>query len=233
MWSPAGSPAVDQVGHRSPALGLCTRAAVLLIRVHTHLRFQVWAPRPLIVYAPIGGFWACPPRQPGLCSGCTLIPSFGPMCPGSRIADQDACPLRVSVVGTQAADLGGRQLGFRCVLGLFIWCSQSRSWGGRGARVHGCWGEFSKQPLRASIFSFSFQEIPPIQAPLVQTSTWPLTQPHLALSQESCSRPWTPAGGFSCPGPRAGPRDLIVLKHSSYCLIFQCPLSLVSDLHIC
>ena len=39
--------------------------------------------------------------------------------------------------------------------------------------------------------------------------------------------------GFSCPGPCAGPRDLIVLKHSSYHLIFQCPLSLVSDLHIC
>ena len=40
-------------------------------------------------------------------------------------------------------------------------------------------------------------------------------------------------GGFSHPGPRAGPRDLVVLKHSSYRLIFQCPLSLVSDLHIC
>ena len=42
-----------------------------------------------------------------------------------------------------------------------------------------------------------------------------------------------PGRGFSCPGPHAGPRDLIVLKHSSYCQIFQCPLSLVSDLHIC
>ena len=42
-----------------------------------------------------------------------------------------------------------------------------------------------------------------------------------------------PARGFSHPGPRAGPRDLIVLKNSSYLQIFQCPLSLVSDLHIC
>ena len=42
-----------------------------------------------------------------------------------------------------------------------------------------------------------------------------------------------PGWGFSRPGPRAGPRDLIVLKHSSYHQIFQCPLSLVSDLHIC
>ena len=85
----------------------------------------------------------------------------------------------------------------------------------------------------ASIFSFSFGEILPIQTLLVQTSTWPLTQPSLALSQESCSRPCTRAGGFSCPGPHAGPRDVIVLKHSSYSQIFQCPLSFVSSVHIC
>ena len=43
-----------------------------------------------------------------------------------------------------------------------------------------------------------------------------------------------PGRGFSHPGPSAGPRDLIVLKHSSYHLIFQRPLQfLVSDLHIC
>ena len=42
-----------------------------------------------------------------------------------------------------------------------------------------------------------------------------------------------PGRVFSRCVPRPGPRDLIVLKHSSYCLIFQCPLSLVSDLHIC
>ena len=57
----------------------------------------------------------------------------------------------------------------------------------------------------------------------------------LALSQESCSRPgghevW----GCSRSGPSIGPRDLIVLKHSPYCLIFQCPLQfLVSYLHKC
>ena len=34
------------------------------------------------------------------------------------------------------------------------------------------------------------------------------------------------------PGWRTGPGDLIVLKHSSYCMIFRCPLSLVSDLNI-
>ena len=36
-----------------------------------------------------------------------------------------------------------------------------------------------------------------------------------------------------CPCTVPGPGDLIVLKHSSYLQIFQCPLSLVSDLHIC
>ena len=42
-----------------------------------------------------------------------------------------------------------------------------------------------------------------------------------------------PAGGFCHPVSCASPRDLIVLKHSSYCLIFQCPLSLASDLSLC
>ena len=42
-----------------------------------------------------------------------------------------------------------------------------------------------------------------------------------------------PGVGFSHSCPCASPRDLIVLKHSPYCLIFQCPLSLVSDLHMC
>ena len=41
-------------------------------------------------------------------------------------------------------------------------------------------------------------------------------------------------GDRSHPGPHAGPRDLIVLKHSPYCLVFQCPLQfLFSSLHIC
>ena len=57
----------------------------------------------------------------------------------------------------------------------------------------------------------------------------------LALSQESCSRPgghWT--WGCSHPAPHTGPRDLIVLKHSPYRLIFQCLIQfLVSNLHIC
>ena len=43
-----------------------------------------------------------------------------------------------------------------------------------GARGHGCCGEFSKQPLSASIFSFCFQEIPPIQAPTPPTKKAPV-----------------------------------------------------------
>ena len=42
-----------------------------------------------------------------------------------------------------------------------------------------------------------------------------------------------PGPGLQSPSSLCGSRDLIVLKHSSYSLIFQCPLSLVSDLHIC
>ena len=42
-----------------------------------------------------------------------------------------------------------------------------------------------------------------------------------------------PGPGLQSPWSLRGPGDLIVLKHSSCHLIFQCPLSLVSDLHIC
>ena len=57
----------------------------------------------------------------------------------------------------------------------------------------------------------------------------------LALSQESCSRlGGHRAWGWTCPCPCAGPRDLIVLKHSPYCLVFQYPLQLLfSCSHIC
>ena len=58
-------------------------------------------------------------------------------------------------------------------------------------------------------------------------------QPSLAFSQESCSRPCSWASGFSRPAPCAGPSNLIVLKLSSYWQIFQCPLSLVYNLHMC
>ena len=64
---------------------------------------------------------------------------------------------------------------------------------------------------------------------------------HLASHSSAWPSPKTPAvapapGLVLLPplyrtGP--GPGDLIVLKHSSYRQIFQCPLSLVSDLHIC
>ena len=91
-------------------------------------------------------------------------------------------------------------------------------------------GEFSKQPLSSSIF---FWRNTSYSSPLVQTSTWPLTQLSLALSLDSCSRSCASAGSFRHPGPSAGTWDLIVLKHSYYHQIFQCPLSLVSDLHIC
>ena len=154
------------------------------------------------------------------------------LCMGSQAIDRGAHPPEVSGVGAQSANLGAHQPGFRCVLRLLIWCSQSRGWGDGGARGHGWCGEFSKQPLSASIFSVSFWEIPPIQTfphcpnkHLAHHTTQPASLPRI-LQQ-------TLSPGFSHPGPRAGPRDLIVLKHSSYRLIFQCLLQfLVSDLHI-
>ena len=92
----------------------------------------------------------------------------------------------------------------------------------------------NKTATECLYFLFLFSRNSSYSSPLVQTSTWSLTQPSLALSQESCSRPCGSGWGFSHPGSRAHPRDLIVLKHSSYCLIFQCPPQfLVSDLHIC
>ena len=42
-----------------------------------------------------------------------------------------------------------------------------------------------------------------------------------------------PGLGFQPPWSPCRSRGPIVLKHSSYRQIFQCPLSLVSDLHIC
>ena len=62
---------------------------------------------------------------------------------------------------------------------------------------------------------------------------------HLAAHSSAWLSPKNPAAdpaprpGLQSPSSRMGPGDLIVLKHSSYHLIFLCPLSLVSYLHIC
>ena len=137
-------------------------------------------------------------------------------------------PTGFSGVGPQSANLGALNPASGERLGCFSRFHSPGAEGG-GVPVVVAAVESSRPRLWVPLFSFSFWEILPFQAPLVQTSTWLLTQLSLALSQESCSRPCAWAGGFS----RAGPRDLIVLKHSSYHHIFQCPLSLVSDLHRC
>ena len=98
----------------------------------------------------------------------------------------------------------------------------------------GCCWDFSKQLLSACIFSFSFWEIPPIQAPWSKQVPGLSHSPAWLSPKNLAADPAALAGGFSHPVPLAGPRDVIVLKHSSYHLIFQCPLQfLVSDLHIC
>ena len=100
VWSPAGSQAVGRVAYLYLALGLCNWAVEPLIMVRTHPRFQVWAPMLLIKVCAHPGFqlWAPTP----------LIGVHAP-------------PPRVSGVAAQSADLGARQPGFRCVLGLLIW----------------------------------------------------------------------------------------------------------------
>ena len=101
----------------------------------------------------------------------------------------------------------GGQLGFQVwAPSLIIWVRATRLQVKTGAAypefiVLGLKGEgCQRQPLlwrvlqmSASIFFFFLRNFP-IQAPLVQTSTWLLTQLSLALSQESCSSPCTLAG---------------------------------------
>ena len=65
---------------------------------------------------------------------------------------------------------------------------------------------------------------------LVWQGREPLSQPKNPVEDVVGHRAW----GCSHPGPRACPRDLIVLKNYPYHLIFPCPLQfLVSTLHIC
>ena len=119
--------------------------------------------------------------------------------------------------------------------GPWIGCAPFRGCGGRGARGgQGLW-TIPQKATECLFFLFFFLKNSFYSSPPVQTSTWPFTQPSLALTQESCSRSsWHWGWGCNCPGPCTGPRDLIVLKCSPYRLIFQCPLHfLVFNLHIC
>ncbi|XP_053778450.1 ankyrin repeat domain-containing protein 26 isoform X2 [Desmodus rotundus] len=62
-----------------------------------------------------------------------------------------------------------------------------------------------EKAVRMDFVQTSRSEILPIQVPLVQTSTWLLTQPSLALSQESCSRPCARAGASAALVPTQVP----------------------------
>ena len=64
--------------------------------------------------------------------------------------------------------------------------------------------------ILSNAFSASIDMI--IQAPLVQTSTWLLTQPSLALSQESCSRPGARAQASVTLVPAWVPGSLLSLS---------------------
>ena len=119
-------------------------------------------------------------------------------------------PAGVSVVSPQSANLGA------C-----YWAS-GECWGcfsaftvqglrGRGARGRGCCREFSNSLLCASIF-FLFLRNSSYSATLFQTSTWLLTQPSLALSQESCHRPCTPTGASAALVPWQVPGTFLSLS---------------------
>ena len=159
--------------------------------------------------------------QPGCLSGCAPIPGFGSVSRRSWAAGQSMHPPEVSCVGTQAADRVctlPAALG-RCTqaAGLLIWVctnwasgvcwgclSSVHSPGAEGVGVQearAAAGEFSKQLLSASIFSFSFREILPIQAPCSKQA--------LGLSH---SPAWlSPKNPAADPVPRCGLQPLLSL----------------------
>ena len=89
--------------------------------------------------------------------------------------------------------------------------------------------------MSASIFSFCFREIPPIQHPPPRLNNHLASHTGQPGSLPKILQETLPPGRDFCrSGPIASTRDLIVLKHSSYHLTFQCLLqSLVFNLHIC
>ena len=87
-----------------------------------------------------------------------------------------------------------------------------------GTSLFGCCGEFSKQLLSGSIFSFSFPEISPIQAPGSKQAPGFSHSPAWLSPKTLAADPVAWPGDFSRPVPHAGPKDLIVLKHNTVLL---------------
>ena len=175
QWSPAGSQAIDRVVWPISALDF----SWLQIPYFGSVRV---GSQPLIrLRAHPGAFCLCS-QAAGRLSGRPPTRDF--RC-GPQATDWGTHPLGHFGSGTQAAGPLFRALahpgfqvwaprrapaGLQVSAGAGFPSSQSRDCGGRGASGRGCCGELS-----SSMFSFSFREIRPIQAPLVQTSTWPLT----------------------------------------------------------
>ena len=167
-------------------------------------------------FGPVGG-------AASLCSRCS--PTWGFRC---------GRPSGVSCVGPQFANLRA-QPGLTWALGCL---SRAGTPGVERGGAPGAVAAAQSSPTSpwVPLFSFSSWEILPIQAPLVQTSTWLLTAqpgPLPRLLQQPLRLGWRFCRPSTAWSRVPGPGDLIVLQHSSYHQIFQCPLSLVSDLHIC
>ena len=117
----------------------------------------------------------------------------------------------ISVVGPQSANLCEHQQGFRCLLGLLFGIHSPGAEGG-GVPEAADAAESSLTSAGCLYFLFLFEKFFLFKPPLVQTSTWLLTQPSLALSQESCCRPCARAGASASLGPVLVPGTLLSLS---------------------
>ena len=156
-----------------------------------------------------------------LCSRCAPIRGFM----GGR-------PAGVSGVGPQSADLGARNQASGDLWGCLSHVHSPGAEGGGAREASAAFESCLISGWVPLIFFFflrnsSYSSPPGPNMYLAAHTAHPGSLPRI-LHQSL-----RPGQGFSRTVRHADPRDLIVLKHSSYRQIFQCPLSLVSDLHKC
>ena len=149
-------------------MGLCLDFSWLLIPCFGSVRR---GRQPLIQLLLTQELFVCAPRQPALIRA--------PTHPGFQVWAPRRTSARLPV--STRADFPR---------------SQSRAEGGGAleAAAAAAAAESSLTSNYVPLFSFPFEKLFQFKPPLVQTSTWLLTQPSLALSQESCSRPRARAG---------------------------------------
>ena len=200
--------------------------------------------------SPTQALCVCVPRQPGRLSGC--VPTQGFRC-GPQATDWGTHPLGHFGSGAQAP---GPLIMARAHLEFQLWVPSPLIWVRAGLQVsagaafpaftvQGLRGEGCQSPrlLRRVLYlvaeclyflclfffflrNSSYSSPPGPNKHLASHTAQPGSLPRIL--QQTLH----PGRGLQSPCSCAGSRDLIVLKHSSYRQIFQCRLSLVSDLHI-